>query len=202
MTDTRLPEQWLFNPTMDKLSDGAWRVWTRALIWCNSQGTDGDIPSLYIKYTYPWGDPSEYVLELLDVGLLEQTENGFVILDWVRMGQSPASQVAAYKEKNRLRQQQSRERKRTQQTESVTDDVTRDVGQDTQDTLGQANYGKATWPKVQQPGAQVASTSTPSDIPRTSPVSAVQPQFGKCPVHDHPMVHGECGLCLQAQQVA
>ena len=87
MTDTRLPEQWLLSPKMLELSDGAWRVFTNALMWCNSQGTDGDLPSRYVKYTYPTGDSSEYVLELLSVGLFEKTENGFVLPDWVGMGQ-------------------------------------------------------------------------------------------------------------------
>ena len=153
MTDTRLPEQWLLSPKMLELSDGAWRVFTNALMWCNSQGTDGDLPSRYVKYTYPTGDSSEYVLELLNVGLFEETENGFVLPDWVGMGQSPASQVAAYRENNRLRQQKSREKKKTPQVESVTGDVTRDVGKAPQgsDTQGEASDMKVSWPVVRIP---------------------------------------------------
>ena len=138
---------------MLELSDGAWRVFTNALMWCNSQGTDGDLPSRYVKYTYPAGDPSEYVLELLDVGLLEQTEKGFVIPDWEDLGQSPASQVAAYRENSRLRQQKSREKKKTAQTGTVTGDVTRDVGKATQgsDTHGEASEMRESWPVVEIP---------------------------------------------------
>ena len=153
MTDTRLPEQWLLSPKMLELSDGAWRVFTNALMWCNSQGTDGDLPSRYVKYTYPTGDSSEYVLELLKVGLFEKTQNGFVLSDWVGMGQSPASQVAAYRENNRLRQQKLREKKKTPQVESVTGDVTRDVGKAPQgsDTQGEASDMKVSWPVVRIP---------------------------------------------------
>lgn len=153
MTDSRLPEQWLLSPKMLELSDGAWRVFTNALMWCNSQGTDGDLPSRYVKYTYPTGDPSEYVLELLDVGLFEQVENGFVIPDWEGIGQSPAAQVAAYRENNRLRQQKSREKKRTSQASSVTSDVTRDVGKATQgaDTHGDASEIRGSWPVIEIP---------------------------------------------------
>lgn len=153
MTDTRLPEQWLLSPKMLELSDGAWRVFTNALIWCNSQGTDGDLPARYVKYTYPGGDPSEYVLELLEVGLVEETENGFVIPDWVEMGQSPAAQVAAYRENSRLRQQKSRDKRRTPQAGSVTGDVTRDVGKATQgsDTQGEANETRGSWPVIEIP---------------------------------------------------
>ena len=152
MTDSRLPEQWLLSPKMLELSDGAWRVFTNALMWCNSQGTDGDLPSRYVKYTYPTGDPSEYVLELLDVGLLKQTEKGFEIPDWEGLGQSPASQVAAYREKNKLRQQKARERKKTAETGTVTGDVTRDVGQATH---GLATHGKATETKVSWPVVEI-----------------------------------------------
>lgn len=142
---------------MLELSDGAWRVFTNALMWCNSQGTDGDLPARYVKYTYPTGDPSEYVLELLDVGLLKQTEKGFVIPDWENLGQSPASQVAAYREKNKLRQQKAREKKKAAQTAAVTGDTTRDVTRDVgKATQGLARHGKASetevsWPVVEIP---------------------------------------------------
>ena len=157
MTDSRLPEQWLLSPRMLELSDGAWRVFTNALMWCNSQGTDGDLPSRYVKYTYPAGDPSEYVLELLNVGLLKETEKGFVIPNWEDLGQSPASQVAAYRENSRLRQQKSREKKKTAQTGTVTGDVTRDVTRDVgKATQGSAPQGEASemrdsWPVVEIP---------------------------------------------------
>ncbi len=156
MTDTRLPEQWLMNPKMHELSDGSWRVFTNALMWCNSQGTDGELPSRYVKYTYPSGDPSEYVLELLDVGLFEQTEKGFVIPDWVGIGQSPAAQVAAYRESSRLRQQKLREKKRAPQAGSVTGDVTRDVGKATQgsDTQGEASDIPVSWPVIEIPRSE------------------------------------------------
>jgi hypothetical protein len=154
MTDTRLPDKWLLNPTLDSLSDGAWRVWTRALIWCNQQGTDGDIPSLYLRYIYPWSDPSEYLLELLNIGWLEETENGFAIPDWEGKGQSLAAYVTARRETNRLRQQNLRAKKKSSQGESVTNDVTRDIGQERtgQDRTGQDNYKSETWPEVRKPG--------------------------------------------------
>ena len=64
-----------------------------------------------MRYVWPYGDPSEYVLELLETGWLVETEKGFLIPDWVNKGQSPASQVLANKEKNRLRQQKTTGRK-------------------------------------------------------------------------------------------
>jgi hypothetical protein len=46
MTDARLPDKWLLSPTLDALSHPAWRVWARALMWCNQQGADDEIPAL------------------------------------------------------------------------------------------------------------------------------------------------------------
>ena len=154
MTDARLPDSWLLNPALDKLSHESWRLFTRALMYCNQQGTDGEIETLYMKYVWPWGDPSEHVLELVGMGWLVATEKGFVIPDWEARGQSPASQVLANREKARLRQQKSRESKKTAQSQPVTSDVTRDVGQERtgQDTTGQANYEEASWPEIRQPG--------------------------------------------------
>ena len=55
----------------------------------------------------------------------------------------PASSivVAAYRENSRLRQQKSREKKKTIQVDSVTGDLTRDVGKAMQgsDTQGEAS---------------------------------------------------------------
>lgn len=154
MTDTRLPDHWLLNPTLDKFSHEAWRLFTRALMYCNQQGTDGEIETLYMKYVWPYGDPSEHVLELLETGWLMGTERGFVIPDWEGKGQSPASQVLAYKENARLRQQKSREKRKSSDSEAVTSDVARDVGQarSGQDRSGQAIYQEAPWPEVRQPG--------------------------------------------------
>ena len=153
MTDTRLPDHWLLNPTLDKLSDGAWRVLTRALMWCNQQGTDGEIESLYMRYLYPFDDPSDYLAELVDIGWLERTEKGFLIPDWEGKGQATAAQVATWRENARLRQRRSREKKRASQSQLVTGEVTRDVGQEQeQDRTGQDYYGGTSWPTVSIPG--------------------------------------------------
>ena len=154
MTDTRLPDHWLLNPTLDKLSDGAWRVLTRTLMFCNQQGTDGEIESLYLRYVYPWADPEPFLQELLRSGWLEKTEKGFLIPGWEAKGQTTAAQVAFQKEKNRLKQQKHREKLKASHSEVVTSDVTRDVGQEQdRNRTGQDNYGGSSWPKVSIPGS-------------------------------------------------
>ena len=157
MTDSRLPDSWLLNPVLDKFSHEAWRLLTRALMFCNQQGTDGEIELLYLRHIWPWGDSSPYVMELIESGWLEQTDAGFVIPDWEDKGQSPASQVAVYREKARLRQQKSRTTKRASETRAVTSDVTRDVTRDVgKATQGSATHGEASemresWPVVEIP---------------------------------------------------
>lgn len=165
MTDSRLPDSWLLNPTLDKLSHEAWRFFTRALMYCNQQGTDGEIETLYLRYVWPYGDPSEHLLELIESGWLVETEKGFLIPDWVGKNQSLASEVEANKENNRLRQKRSREKKRASENRSVTRDVTRDVGQDRrgQDTTGKANYEEAPWPEIRQLG-----TPNPEEVKEAS----------------------------------
>ena len=163
MTDSRLPDSWLLNPTLDSFSDGAWRLFTRALMFCNQQGTDGDIKSLYMRHIWPWDEPEPYVSELVHSGWLEQTPTGFRIPDWEDKGQSPASQVAEYREKARLRKHKYRSSKKSPETGSVpsdgTRDGTRDVGQERsgQDRLGQDSYVEVSWPEVRQPGSPTPS---------------------------------------------
>lgn len=150
MTDTRLPDAWLINPTLDKLSHGAWRLFTRALMFCNQQGTDGQIEEVCMRYIYPWGDWSDFVKELIEIGWMERTEFGFVIPGWEEKGQSTAAQVELYRENSRERQRRSREKRKGSKGRQHTGDITRDVGQDTlgQDTLGQATYEETVWPQV------------------------------------------------------
>jgi hypothetical protein len=72
------------------------------------------------------------------------------------MGQSPASQVAAYRENSRLRQQKSREKKKAIQVGSVASDVTRDVGKAKQgsDTQGEASDRRVPWPVIEIPRSE------------------------------------------------
>lgn len=153
MTDTRLPDHWLLNPKLDRLSDGAWRVLTRTLMFCNQQGTDGEIESLYLHHVYPWGNPEPFLQELINIGWLQKNENGYSVPDWEGKGQATAAQVAAWRESARIRQRRSRERKQTPQSQVVSGDVTRDVGQEQdRNRTGQAKYEETIWPEVRKPG--------------------------------------------------
>lgn len=160
MTDSRLPEQWLLNRDLDRLSDGAWRLFTRALMYCNSQGTDGKVDKVYFRYVYPWlDDPSPFIQEIVDVGWMIWTETGFTIPDWEGKGQTTAAQMAEYKNKNRLKAQRARDKKKTTESSSVPSDVPGDVPGDVgqarpKDRQGEASDNEVSWPVVRIPQSE------------------------------------------------
>jgi hypothetical protein len=159
----------------DDLSDTAWRVFTGALMWCNRHGTDGALPTRYLKTLHPDGVQPAANEELEHHQLWSRTETGYKLAEWGgKLGQSTADEVEAYKASNRERQRKFRDRERAKKaahlprdvTRYVTDDVTGDVGKDRlgKDRPGQAEVltavpdekpvnAVATWPVVQIPVA-------------------------------------------------
>ena len=155
MTDTRLPEQWLLNRDLDKLSHPAWRLLTRALMYCNSQGTDGEIDEIYRRYVFPWGDPSAEIEEIVAIGWMVKTSEGYQIPDWEGRGQSTAAEMAEYREKARAKQKRYRQARKELRTTPVTSDVTGYVGKDRhKDRQGQASYTENSWPVAEIPKGQ------------------------------------------------
>lgn len=157
MTDTRLPEQWLLNQDLDKLSDTAWRIFTRALMYCNSQGTDGRVDHLYLRYVHLGeDDPTPYLDEIVRIGWMVRTESGYSIPDWEGKGQSTAAQMAEYREKNRLKAQRSRNRQKASKSVFATGDATSgatsDVGEARQqDRHGEASDMRVSWTAIEIP---------------------------------------------------
>lgn len=132
MTDSRLPGRWLIDPTMDGLSDRAWRTFTGSLMWSNEAGTDGAVPARQLRLVHPLGVDATTTQELVDAGLWSRTGDGIRVENWVENGQEFAAVVRAQREKARLRQQKHRQRVRSEvaPTPSVTRDDERDVGRD------------------------------------------------------------------------
>jgi len=156
MTDTRLPGHWLLHRDLDKLSDGAWRALTRALMFCNQQGTDGEIDTLYLYSIYPWGNPSSYLEELVAIGWLEKTERGYLVPDWDGKGQSTAAEVDAYHEKNRAKQKRYREKSKPIKSVPVTGDITGDVGEARlKARQGEARTEEVSWPVIEIPNTNL-----------------------------------------------
>jgi hypothetical protein len=139
MVDARIKGEWLGTMRFDDLSDTAWRVFTSALMWSVENGTDGTIPTRYLRRLHPNGEQPVAFEQLAVADLWAATADGFELTDWDgALGQSTASQVATYKANGMKRARDYRERERSKLakalgmtgpsfTEGVTRDVTRDV---------------------------------------------------------------------------
>lgn len=163
MTDARLPGRWLTDPTMDALSDRAWRTFTGGLMWSNEAGTDGLIPARALRFLHPRGVDGATASELVNAGLWEQGDDSFTVPHWKKRGQELASVVEQRREDNRLRQAAWRDKEKAKR-KAVTRDVTPDVGQEhdrTRTGTGQADTASR-FHKSMSPGWPVR------EIPRST----------------------------------
>lgn len=136
MTDARLRAEWLGRMKFDALSDTAWRVFTGALMWSVENGTDGKIPSRYLRYLHPDGEQPAAYDEILEAGIWEESFDGYRLLEWDgELGQSTAAQMETYKENARIRQRRHREQERKRLSSKTTKAGTRSLtaGQETRD---------------------------------------------------------------------
>lgn len=217
MTDARLKSEWLNAMRFDALTDAAWRVFTGALMWSVDNGTDGAIPTRYLRMLHPDGAKPEAFAEIEKAGLWVATKDGFQLDDWDgALGQSTAAQVAAYKENAMKRARAYRERERAKLTKPkmsqppVTGDVTRDVrehvgvgkgkgkGKGVEETVLSrfcAKHPNGTLdPCLGCRDARIqfehAAISKPTPTPR----------FHECPTHPgwpHPESHAGCDRCKE-----
>ena len=146
MADARLQSHWLNNPDFDELHDASWRVFTGALLWCNGRGTDGRIPTRYVRMLHPEGDQPAACNQLLQLGFWTKVDDGYQLVDWVgKLGQSTAEAVEHNKASNRAKQQKWRDDQSLKLTRAlgnarpvfVTDDVMSDVTGDITGYVGQ-----------------------------------------------------------------
>ena len=161
MTDARLPGRWLTDPRMDRLSDPAWRGFTRALMYAAEHGTDGRIDSAAMRYVCPESITRDVLAgELRDVGLILTDAEGWQLLNWsTDLGQSTAAEVATRRANNRERQ--AKHRTKAKGGGQVTRDVTRDaVGEDRQ---GEDRAGEDVEPNSREPARKAGATLAPID---------------------------------------
>ncbi len=94
MVNANLPDEWLGNLAFDGLSDGAWRVFTGALMHSHRQGTNGAIHKRYIANLHPEGLGGKWLAELETAGIWEKTSEGVQLLSWsTKLRQSTAERV-------------------------------------------------------------------------------------------------------------
>jgi hypothetical protein len=142
MTDARLPGHWLHDPTLDGLSDRAWRTYTGSLMWSAEHGTDGYLPPRAMRLLHPDGVDAATKAELTAAGRWEVAPaDAYRVTGWPKH-QSLAADVEWQRERNRRKvaDYRTRERAKADKTTPVTGDVT---GHVTDDTGGEARQGAA-----------------------------------------------------------
>lgn len=110
--DARIPDRAVTDPTLDELSDRAFRVWAMALAWSAGQDADGRIPSRALRLLHPEGEGPEAAAELVTAGVWRRIRDGFANVhgqDW----QTTASDARALREQNAERARRYRERKKS-----------------------------------------------------------------------------------------
>jgi len=130
MTDTRLPDRWLADPNMDRLSDKDWRVFTSALMYCNRYGTDGAINQFHFKFLHPVEKPDQSLTNLVDAGLAEWEGTQFQFKNWsTDLGQSTAEYIRRKRAQNVEKSRNKRALLKKISAGDVPSDVPGDVGQ-------------------------------------------------------------------------
>ena len=143
MTDTRLPDRWLADPNMDRLSDKDWRVFTSALMYCNRYGTDGAINQFHFKFLHPVEKPDQSLTNLVEAGLAEWEGTQFQFKNWsTDLGQSTAEYIQRKRAENAQKSRNKRALRKSVSVGDVPSDVPRDVPGDGPGDVGQARTGK------------------------------------------------------------
>ena len=138
MTDTRLPDRWLSDRRMNRLTDRGFRAFINALMWSVSNRTDGVIEPEDLPLVPGFANCAED--ELAAAGLLDPLDHGWRITVY-QATQTSKSQLEALeqaRQANRDRQARWRAEK-ANVTNNVTGDVTEAVT--TQARLGKARLG-------------------------------------------------------------
>lgn len=224
MADARLRGAWLGKMRFDDLSDTAWRVFTSALMWSVEQGTDGVIPSRYLKQLHPDGEQPSAIDDLVTAGIAERTDKGLELIDWAgELGQSTAAQVEEYKRNARERQRRRRGRltEVTSEGAGVGDrsagrddfaprDVTRDIPRDVGPGPGKGSRKEESRSCAKHPGgtdepcgpcrdARLRFDAKAEADKQRATVSGIvtQPDCPKHPNYPHPSLPHGCPRCAE-----
>lgn len=98
-----LPQHWLDDPVMFGLSDGAWRLYTGALMWCIGR-TNGQVPWQMVSRLTPGSDSDRQVAikELIEAELVSSDECALWVENWDEH-QSTVEQIQDHRRKLRER---------------------------------------------------------------------------------------------------
>lgn len=87
--DHGMPE----NPKVVGLNDSAFRLYIETICWCSRQETDGAIPAALIKRL----GSTKAVNELARAGLLDTTDGGYIVHDYLDFQRS-ATEIQAFRD--------------------------------------------------------------------------------------------------------
>ena len=134
MTDARLPDQWLGDPKFDQWAPETWKFFIDCLMWSNRYGTDGRIPINHARALAFDLDLDLLAFQIESAEMCTRDKQA-IFLDW--SAQSTRQEVEARKNANRIKQQNFRDKKKTEVHElrygragDMTGDITGDLGQD------------------------------------------------------------------------
>jgi hypothetical protein len=135
VTWTRLSDTFPDRPDLLRVDRSARLLHVEALIWCNRQTTDGELPRGALRRLGDSENVAREAAELVAAGVWAETETGWR-LDWDAEDQLPSSEVRAAREAAAARQRRFRKHGRGDHSECTTrcPHVTRDgTGDGTRD---------------------------------------------------------------------
>lgn len=115
MTDARLPERWLVDRRLLRLSDSAYRTFTTALLWSVANRTDGRLEAGDVDLML--GARSLDVPELLKAGLMDRDGTDLTLVDF-EATQTSRNELEVL-ENNRRREREKKQRQRAKGTGSA-----------------------------------------------------------------------------------
>jgi len=110
MTYFKVDDQFHSHPKTMSVSLQAKGLWVVAGSWCGAHATDGHIPARALVL---FGANESTANELIDAGLWERTESGYVFHDWLHHQFSKA-EIDAHREYEREKKRKQRAKKREQ----------------------------------------------------------------------------------------
>ncbi|KZS65598.1 hypothetical protein [Mycobacterium pseudokansasii] len=173
MTDARLPERWLSNRKLIRLSDSHFRSFVTALLWSVSNRTDGRIEreDLALIPNFAVGAPAAFV----EAGLWTPMDHGWLISEFVVTQTSRDELEKLDNTRRRAREKKARQRAAKSAEKNAGDsDVPGDSPGDRSPGTTQARPGQA------RPGQETRGTAL-ALIDGSEPEPEPEPEAGAWP---------------------
>jgi hypothetical protein len=177
MTWARLDDLFPTHRKIRRLSHAAFRLHVSAICWCNLNLTDGFIPAEELRHVADVTAPKKYATELVDAGVWDLTDDGWMIHDFLEY-QPSAQKVHAERDAKKKRQERWLAKKK----------ASRDVDRDASvDASGDGSKDDAPSPHPPRPEGSGGGCAPERKAgaagranPKGSPVRAIPTWCGTC----------------------